>query len=449
MEENKIKRKRRLTYTQLIALSFFGIIIIGAFLLMLPISSKSGEWTNPVDALFTSVSASCVTGLVVNNTGEYRSLFGQIVILALIQTGGLGLMTFITVFSMILNRKIGLQEKRLLMQSAGNLTMAGVLNLIKKIVIGTLGFEIAGALLLSLRFCRDWGFGKGIYLAVFHSVSAFCNAGFDLLGQFGQSSFNSYAGDPLVNLTLIFLIITGGLGFIVWDDILSCKFRFKKYKLHSKIVLSTTGILIVLGVLIFFITEYKHSMSNMKTGNKILASLFQSVTLRTAGFTTVNQSELSEAGSIVSVILMLIGGSPGSTAGGLKTTTIAVIFASTFYAGRNIGNVNMFKRQIDAATVRQAGAILHVYLVAAFAGAAIMCVIEPITMREALFETASAIGTVGLSMNLTPTFGIVSKIILIVLMYAGRLGGLSMMLVFAEKRDKVQLNRPAEKILIG
>lgn len=449
MNEEKHQKKHRLTYTQIIALSFFCIIIIGGFLLTLPIASKSGERTNPINAFFTATSASCVTGLAVYNTGEYWSLFGQIVILILIQTGGLGLMTFITVFSMLVNRKIGLQEKRLLMQSAGNMTLSGMTDLIKKIVIGTLSFELFGAVLLSFRFCTDFGIKKGIYFAVFHSVSAFCNAGFDLLGQYGQSSFNSYYSDPLINLTIMFLIITGGLGFIVWEDIIKHKFRFKQYKLHSKIVLITTFLLLFSGFIIFFFSEYKHSMRDFTLKNKILASMFQSVTLRTAGFTTVDQSALSETGSIVSTVLMLIGGSPGSTAGGLKTTTIAVIFASSFYAGRNIGTVTMFKKQIDEGTVRQAGAILHIYLVGALTAAAIMCAAEPITLRQAVYETVSAIGTVGLSMNVTPSLSIVSKIMLIILMYSGRLGGLSMMLVLAEKRNKVQLNRPTEKILIG
>ncbi|MBR1812069.1 MAG: Trk family potassium uptake protein [Clostridia bacterium] len=439
------RKKFRFTYTQIIALSFLGVITAGAVLLCLPVSAVSGK-TSLMDAVFTAASATCVTGLTVQSTAAHWTLFGKIVILCLIQIGGLGLMTLIAVVSLLVNRQLKLQGRRLLTQSAGSMQMGDIDQLLKRIIIGTFSFETAGAAVLAVRFCGRYGLGKGIWLAVFHAISAFCNAGFDILGE---TSFADYRSDALVNLTLMLLIVIGGLGFYVWTDIIHSRFRPSKLRLQSKLVLSVTGILLLGGTLIFFFSEKNHAMAGMSVGERMLASCFQSATLRTAGFFTVEQGQLSQTGVITSSVFMLIGGSPGSTAGGIKTVTVAVTLASALYAGRNVSDVTVFKRRIEEGTVKQAAAIAHVYVVAVLASTGLLCAIEPVRLDQALFEVASAIGTAGLSMGITAGLSTASKLLLTFLMYAGRIGGLTLVTVFAEKRKKVMLERPAEKIIIG
>lgn len=308
MKTNKLRLS--LTYTRIIALSFFGIIVAGSLLLTLPIAARSMEATPYINALFTAVSATCVTGLVTYDTFTHWSLFGQIIILCLIQIGGLGFMTLVTLLAMVLGKNIGLHERRLLMQSAGTLQIGGVVRLLRRIAMGTILFESAGAVLLAVRFCPRMGFLEGIYNAVFHSVSAFCNAGFDLMGKYkASSSFTLIYNDVIVNVTIMFLIIMGGLGFIVWNDILTFRGNLRKYKLHSKIVLTITATLILSGAALFFLFEYNHSLLGMSLHNKILASFFGAVTPRTAGFNTVEMTKMSESGSLLTMALMLIGGS--------------------------------------------------------------------------------------------------------------------------------------------
>lgn len=442
------KIKTKMTNTRLIAVSFAAVILVGTLLLCLPFSSASGEWTNPIDALFTATSATCVTGLVVYDTSMHWSLFGQIVLLALIQVGGIGFMTLITLFSFFVRHKVSLHERRLLLQSVGALNLSGVTATFRQILLGTLLIEGIGAALLSIRFYPMFG-KTGIWYAVFHSVSAFCNAGMDLLGNTGSSSFMAYRGDLLVNGTLMFLIIMGGLGFLVWNDLIKSRFRFRKMELHTKLVLIITGVLILGGWLLLYLTERNASMADMSEGERLLASLFQSVTTRTAGFVTVDQSSLSNSGSLISMFLMFIGGSPGSTAGGAKTTTVAVFLLCSWHLAHNREHVTCFKRRIDDRIVRQAGAVVCFYLTLILIATALICALEPVGVREALYEVVSAMATVGLSMNLTPTLGVLSKLILICLMYAGRLGGLSLFLALAENTDQVPLERPTEKILIG
>ena len=442
------KWKMKMTNTRLIALSFVLVILVGALLFCLPLSSSVGAWTSPVDALFTATTSTCVTGLITVDTSTHWSLFGQIVILVLIQVGGIGFMTLITLFSFFVRHRVSLHERRLLLQSAGALHMSGVTATFRQIILGTLFIEGVGAALLSLRFYPLYG-KVGIWYAVFHSVSAFCNAGIDLLGIHGSSSFSAYVGDPLVCGTLIFLIVMGGLGFLVWNDLLRAKFRFRKLDLHSKLVLTVTAILLLGGWLLLALTEWNASLSGLTFSEKLLASLFQSVTTRTAGFTTVDQSSLSNSGAIVSMVLMFIGGSPGSTAGGAKTTTVAVFFLCCLRLSRNRESVVVFKRRIDDRIVRQAGAVVCVYTLMILLATAIICAIEPVGIREALYEVVSAMATVGLTMNLTFSLSTVSKLILIVLMYAGRLGGLSLFLALAENTESTPLDRPVEKILIG
>ncbi len=435
---------------RIIALSFLIVILIGASLLSLPISSKTGTFTNFLDCLFTATSATCVTGLVVVDTFTHWTIFGQCVILLLIQIGGLGFMTLLTILMMFAKRHVTLHEIRILTQSAGNVRKDGIFTLVRHILFGTLIVEGIGTIILAFVFCPDMGFGQGLYFALFHSVSAFCNAGFDLLGcRAPFSSLTTYSSNIIINLTISGLIIVGGLGFYVWDDLIRCRFKFKKLELHSKTVIITTLTLIISGWLLIFFLEYDHALAGRDTGEKLLASFFQSVTTRTAGFDSINQANLSDSGIIVSVFLMLTGGSPGSTAGGIKTTTLAVIILSTITCARGRESTVIFKRRIEPSVVHQAHTTAAVYLFLAISSVILICSIDGISMRDCMFEVASAMGTVGLTTGVTPTLSAASHIILILLMYAGRLGAMSLMLVFANREKHVPLERPYGKIIIG
>ncbi len=448
MKTNKLRLS--LTYTRIIALSFFGIIVAGSLLLTLPIAARSMEATPYINALFTAVSATCVTGLVTYDTFTHWSLFGQIIILCLIQIGGLGFMTLVTLLAMVLGKNIGLHERRLLMQSAGTLQIGGVVRLLRRIAMGTILFESAGAVLLAVRFCPRMGFLEGIYNAVFHSVSAFCNAGFDLMGKYkASSSFTLIYNDVIVNVTIMFLIIMGGLGFIVWNDILTFRGNLRKYKLHSKIVLTITATLILSGAALFFLFEYNHSLLGMSLHNKILASFFGAVTPRTAGFNTVEMTKMSESGSLLTMVLMLIGGSPGSTAGGIKTTTFAVLVIGAVASARQNRAINVWKRRLEDDVIRRASAVFMVYLAGVIVCTMLICAMQALPLKDVLFETISAIGTVGLSTGITPLLNPLSKILIMLLMYSGRVGGLSLALALAERREHVPIDRPVEKILIG
>lgn len=440
--------KMKMTNTRIIALGFALVILTGALLLCMPFSSKEFQWTNPIDSLFTATTATCVTGLVTVDTGAHWSMFGQIVILVMIQIGGIGFMTLFTLFSFFLRGKVSLHERRLLMQSAGAMHMGGVMGTFRQILLGTAVIEGLGAFILYRRFLPLYG-DKALWYAIFHSISMFCNAGLDLFTPEGGSSFAAFADDPVVMFTVMFLIVMGGLGFLVWNDLLKCCFRFHKLQLHSKLVLCITGVLLFGGALLFYITERNASMAHLSEPQKLMASLFQSVTTRTAGASTIDQSTLSDSGSIISMVLMFIGGSPGSTAGGVKTTTVAVFLFSTIRLARNQETVVAFKRRIDDRIVRQAGSVVCVYLGVVLVGTALICALEPAGMREIMYEVVSAIATVGLSMNLTPTLCWLSKLLLIIIMFAGRLGGLSIFMALGEKNETTLLERPTEKILIG
>lgn len=442
----------RLTYTQIIMLSFLCIILFGTVVLCLPISSKSGEWTPFVDAMFTATSATCVTGLVVFDTYLYWSSFGQLIILLLIQIGGLGLMTCIAMIALLLRRKITLGERKLLMQSAGAMQISGIVRLIQRIILCTAVFEGLGIIVLSFVFCPKFGFGSGLWCAVFTSISAFCNAGFDLMGRyrpFSSLAGSEFAMNPVVNIVIILLIVTGGIGFIVWRDIFHHKINFREYELHSKIVLVTSGVLIVFGTILFFIFENNYSLSGLRSGEKLLASLFQSVTPRTAGFNAVDTGAMSDSGSLLTMILMLIGGSPGSTAGGIKTTTFFILILGALTSARRYGSITVFKRKLDDHVVVQASAILVLFTACVSIATMIIAAIEPFGLKEILFECVSAINTVGLTLGITPQLSSASQIILMILMYTGRIGGLSLMLVLSENRRVVPVARPTAKILIG
>nr|HXK78511.1 potassium transporter TrkG [Oscillospiraceae bacterium] len=331
-----------------------------------------------------------------------------------------------------------------------SMTHGGLIRLTRRIITITAFFEFLGACLLSIRFIPQMGFAEGIWNAVFHSVSAFCNAGFDIMGKYGSfSSFTKYVGDPLVSLTLIFLIVVGGIGFLVWDDLIKNKFHYGKYDLHTKLVLDTTGILILSGWVIFLLTEANSSLSGMPFGEKLLASLFQSVTPRTAGFNTIDTAKLSDGGTILTIFLMFVGGSPGSTAGGIKTTTIAVLLLDTIATATMQSSITIHKRRLDDTMVKRASAIATVYGLGIMAASFAIYSLEPLGMKETLFEVTSAVGTVGLSMGITPQLCSVSRLILMLMMFAGRVGGLSFVLLLGEKRKTRPTELPTENILIG
>ena len=444
-----LKNRKKFSYPRVLMLGFGLIILLGTVLLCLPISSGSGEWSDPINCLLTATSATCVTGLVAYDTFTHWSLFGQLVIITLIQIGGLGFMTFISMFAMFLKKKISLRERLLLMQSSGSMQLEGVQKLIRHILLGTLFFEGVGAAVFAIRFIPKYGFWEGIYTSVFHSISAFCNAGFDLMGKEAPfSSLSTYSDDPLVLITVMLLVVIGGLGFIVWSDIKHHRLHFKRYSLHSKIVLITTTVLLLGGTAFFYCSEGV-AMSGMSVGERLLNAAFQSVTLRTAGFNTIDQTALSGGGSILSMIFMLIGGSPASTAGGVKTATVAVVFITAVAATRNRREVEVMKKQLSANIIRQAFAVLMIYITVTFAAAILLSFTESAGMRTIFYEVTSAIGTVGVTMGLTTKLSVFGRLLITALMFFGRIGGLSLAMAFSEDRPEPPLQRPKENILIG
>lgn len=441
---------KRLTQTQMIAVGFLAVILTGAVLLTLPISSKDGQMTNFLDALFTATSASCVTGLVVFNTVEKWSLFGQIVILGMIQIGGLGFMTVGVFFSIILRRKIGLRTRGILQESVNTMQIGGIVRLAKKITIGTLILEGIGAVILSFRFIRIFGFFRGSFYGIFHSISAFCNAGFDLMGKDNPyASFTGYADDYVINLTIMFLIVIGGIGFLVWDDIWTYKFKIRRYKLHTKIVLSTTAVLILGSAILFWILERGNTMEGMSIHGQILSSLFSSVTARTAGFNTIDTAALHDSSKLLTMVLMFVGGSPGSTAGGIKTTTLVVML---FYLKANMGQTqscNIFGRRLGDEVIKKAGAVLCTNLFLSITAVIFLLAIQPLVMSDALFEVVSAIGTVGMSTGITRELIPMSKVVIIFLMYCGRIGSLSFALSLRGHKKTPPVIQPEEQIMVG
>ena len=419
----KWKRRRNMTSFQIIIFSFFALIMLGTFLLMLPISSNKHTITPFADALFTATSATCVTGLIVKDTATYWSLFGQGVIITLIQIGGMGVITIGLAVMRASGMKIGLWHRSTMQESVSAPHVGGMVRYTSFIIKTTVIIELIGAALLFPVFCSDFGVAKGIWYSLFHSISAFCNAGFALMGIRGQfSSLTSYGSHIYLNCVIMLLIIAGGIGFLVWGDFKTHKYHFKRYSLQTKIVLLTTLMLIVLPALYFFFCEY----SNMNLSDRIISSFFQSVTTRTAGFNSQDLTQLSESGISVMIILMIIGGSPGSTAGGMKTVTFAVLFLSAITVFGRKRDVQSFKRRIADDTVRNAGAVLFMYLALAFVSCVIISNTEHLPFLTTLFETGSAVGTVGLTLGITTKLGLLSKAILMVLMFFGRVGGLTM-----------------------
>ncbi|MBR3668069.1 MAG: Trk family potassium uptake protein [Ruminococcus sp.] len=430
---------------RVISLGFIILILSGALLLMLPISSRDGTVTPFRDTLFTAVSASCVTGLIVRDTATHWSLFGQIVILTMIQIGGMGVITLGVVFMRLSGKKVGLWTRGMMQDSISAPNVGGILPLTGFILKMTAVIELAGAVLLYPVFCREFGPIKGIWYSVFHSVSAFCNAGFDLMGvREPFSSLTTFGGHIYVNIVIMLLIITGGIGFLTWDDVVRHRHHFRKYRLQSKLVLVTTGILIFLPAVFFFSVEYVGEP--MK--ERVLHSLFQSVTARTAGFNSADLSQMSEAGVLAEIALMLTGGCSGSTAGGMKVSTVAVLFLAALSVYRRRNDVECFNRRIPSDIVRSAGAILFMYLVLFLSSGIAVCLVEQLPLMTCLFETGSALGTAGLTLGVTTSLSLPSHILLMVLMYAGRVGGLT--LIYAAFASNAEVSRmPQEKITVG
>ena len=441
---------RRLTQTQMIVVGYLLIILIGAMLLMLPAASRDGKVTPFIDALFTSASASCVTGLVVADTYQKWTMFGQCVILLLIQIGGLGFMTIGVFFAIILHRKIGLVMRGTLQESVNIQQIGGIVRLAKKIMQGTLVFEGTGAVILALRFQKDFGWVRGIYYGIFHSISAFCNAGFDLMGtREAYSSFTWYDGDPVINIVIMFLIIIGGIGFFVWNDVAIHKFHVTRYRLHTKIVLTTTAILIVSGAILLYLFEADRTLAGMSGSEKIFCSLFGSVTARTAGFNTVDTAALSDSSKIVTILLMFIGGSPGSTSGGIKTTTFVVLLVYVSANLKNEDSCHIFGRRLDEGSIRKASTVMCTNLFLIVAAVMILTAIQQEPVMDIVFEVVSAIGTVGMSTGMTRGLTGISKWVIIFLMYCGRVGGLTFALSLRGHRAKSPLKEPVEAITIG
>jgi trk system potassium uptake protein TrkH len=446
MPEEIIHQKHRLSSFQIIISGFVGVILLGALLLMLPVSTTEGCITPFNETLFTATSAVCVTGLVVQDTGSYWSGFGQAVILALIQIGGLGVVTVAASFALLSGRKISLMQRSTMQDAISAPKVGGVVRLTQFILRGTFLIELLGAAAMLPVFCRDYGW-RGIWMAVFHSISAFCNAGFDILGTENNlyPSLTGYTGSPIINITIMLLIVIGGIGFLTWDDICEHKWHFHRYRVQSKVILAITGFLIVMPAAFFFFEDF----SALPTGTQLLVSFFQSVTTRTAGFNTVALSAMSGASKGIMILLMLIGGAPGSTAGGMKTTTLGVLLANAVATFRQRDNAQFFKRRIDCNTVKTASTILTMYLTLFFGGGIFISVYEHLPLSDCLYETSSAVGTVGLTLGITPQLHIPSQIVLIILMYLGRVGGLTLIYATLSGKKAGNAKLPQEKITVG
>ena len=443
--ENTPRVQRRLTTAQIIILGFSGVILLGTLLLMLPFSSREGSITPFGDALFTATSAVCVTGLVVHDTATYWSAFGQGVILFLIQIGGMGVITVAASFAILSGKKISLMQRGAMQEALSAPSLGGIVRLTGFVVKTTLLLELLGAAAMAPVFCRDFGI-RGLWMALFHSISAFCNAGFDLMGQSAPfSSLTDFASDPVVNVTIMALIVIGGIGFMTWDDVKTNRLHLRRYRMQSKVVLSATAVLIILPAIYFFFLEFDGAPMR----ERVWLALFQSVTPRTAGFNTADLTALSEDGLALTILLMLVGGSPGSTAGGMKTTTMALLLANAAAVFRRREHAHFFGRRVDGEAVRSAATVAVLYLLLFLGGGLVMSRVEGLPLLTCLFETASAVGTVGLTLGITPSLGGVSRAILIGLMYVGRVGGLTLVFSALAGRQGDTARLPREKLTVG
>ncbi|MGN0435712.1 MAG: TrkH family potassium uptake protein [Wujia sp.] len=446
------KKKKKLNICQIIALVFALVIIFGAILLTLPIASRSGKSCGPLTALFTSTSATCVTGLALKDTWTQWSIFGQVVILALIETGGMGFMSVASMYFFALKRKIDFQHVLVMAQSVGTDNIHDVVRIQKKILIGGLSIEAIGACILAVRLSEYYSIPKAIWLGVFHSVSAFCNAGFDIMGfEEPGSSMGLFCTDYAVCITLALLIIIGGIGFVVWDEITRIKSP-RKWSIYTKIAIFSTFFLIISGTIVYYILENNNpeTFGDMNTPEKLLASFFQSVTTRTAGFAAVDQGALTETGKIITILLMFIGGASGSTAGGLKVVTLTIILMFLF--SRMIGkeNVEIMNRRIPEHQIMDALSLFGIMTILSFLGSILICGTTKFGFLDGMFESVSALATVGLSTGVTGELGLVGKLLLIVYMFFGRIGILTISVAFLQKKKKYQeYEYPEATMLVG
>lgn len=444
-------KRRRLSSSQIILLGFLGVIASGTILLMLP-WARAGAGSAPfLDALFTATSATCVTGLITNDTATYWSVFGQTVILCLIQVGGLGVITVAIFITKLSGRKIGLMQRSTMQEAIAAPQMGGIIRMTGFILKMVVVIEGIGALALLPVMIPEFGIGRGIWYAVFHSISSFCNAGFDLMGiKEPYSSLTSYTGSALINGIVMLLIVVGGIGFLTWDDVKLNRLHLRRYRMQSKVVLTVTAILIVLPALYFYVQEFSMpAWADMTTGEKVFASFFQSITTRTAGYNTVDLTKLTQSGQMIMILLMLVGGSPGSTAGGMKVTTFAVLFATAIAVFRRRPNAHIFGRRIPNDTAHYAATVLILYLSLFLAGGIFIGCAENIPIVPALFEAASAIATVGVTLGITPDLCVASKIVLIILMFLGRVGGMTIVYAALSTKHPYVSEFPQEKIMVG
>lgn len=444
----RFMKKANLSPMQVLVLSFLGLILIGSILLMLPISSRSGEMTNFVNALFTSTSAVCVTGLVVVDTGTYWSMFGKTIIMILIQIGGLGFMTMTTMVAILLGKKIGLKNRILMQEAFNHFSLSGIVRLTKYVVFFTLVIEAVGAILLSFRFIPMFGFLKGVYYSVFHSISAFCNAGFDIMGN-GQG-LTGFAQDNYVTLVISALLIIGGLGFAVLVDLVRTR-QYGKMSLHTRLVLMVTGILLVVGTLLMFVFEYGNSVAEFSLADKMTASFFLAASPRTAGFNTLDLPSLTMPAKFLTIIFMFIGGSPGSTAGGIKTTTFGMMFLTIIAVIKGEEDIHFMRRRIAKQVINKGLAVIFISIFVVTTMILMMSITETgFSMEQIIFEVFSAFGTVGLSLGITPELSVIGKCMIVALMYFGRVGPLTIVLAISSKGDKKPLIRyPEGKIIVG
>lgn len=443
------KLKKNISQMQMIAIGFLLIIMTGTLLLMTPLASRTREATDFLTALFTATSSTCVTGLIVTDTYLHWSLFGQIIILILIQIGGLGFITFGFGFSLFLRRKITLRQRGLLKESINVVNVGGIVRLARLIIRGTICFEGIGAVILTLCFLPKMGFWKALYYGIFHSVSAFCNAGFDLMGKYGFSSFTGYNSNWVVCLTLIALILIGGIGFFVWSDIREHKWHFRKYALHTKIVLIVSLILTLGGTVLFLLLERNYLFADMSTSDAVLNALFCAVTPRTAGFNTIEVGKLTESSQLLTIILMFIGGCPGSTAGGIKVTTLAVLLLHLRANLTRSDGVNILGRRLEDDAVSKAAAVFTTNLLLSVIAVFVICTVQPLELTAIVFDVVSAISTVGMSTGITATLTTCGKATLILLMYLGRVGSLSFAMSFTDKKKLTHVRQPKEHVSIG
>ncbi len=440
------RMRRNLSSSQVIIMGFAAVILLGSLLLMLPFATRGGQGACFTDALFTATSAVCVTGLIVQDTATYWSGFGQTVILLLIQIGGMGVVTLAVALAMASGRKISLKQRSTMQEAISAHHVGGIVNLTGFIVRTTVLLELVGALVMAPVFCGEFGLGRGLWYAIFHSISAFCNAGFDLMGcKTPYSSLTYFVGHPVINGVILSLIIIGGIGFLTWEDIKTNRWEWRRYRMQSKVILSTTALLILIPALYFFFFEFTQGQLQIR----VWSSLFQAVTPRTAGFNTADLTQISEAGLAIMIMLMLIGGSPGSTAGGMKTTTAAVLVSTAVSVFRRREHTHFFGRRVGEETVRSAATILTMYLTLFLTGGLLISRIEGLPLLTCLYETASAVGTVGLTLGITPQLGVMSQGILIVLMYLGRVGGLTLIFAAVSGRQNGTARLPQEKMTVG